>query len=138
MSEHHSTFRPHQTRTISITSGKGGVGKTSVVCNMATWLAKMGHNVLILDGDLGMANVDIMFGTRCQYSIKDLLSGARRIDEVLHQVEPKIWIIPGGSGFHELQNLSEREKRILLDQLGSLKQQFNYMLIDTAPGVDNN
>jgi len=127
-----------QTRTISITSGKGGVGKTTVVCNMATMLARMGQNVLILDGDLGMANVDIMFGTRTKHSIKDLLSGTKRIDEVITQIEPRIWLIPGGSGFHELQNLSEREKRVLLDQLGSLKQHFDYMLIDTAPGIDNN
>lgn len=131
-------FKSSQTRTISITSGKGGVGKTSLVCNIATWLARTGQNVLILDGDLGMANVDIMFGVRTQYSIKDLLNGSRRIDEVLHQVDQRIWLIPGGNGFHELQNLSEREKRVLLDQLGGLKQHFDTMLIDTAPGIDNN
>ena len=138
MSEHLSTFRPPQTRTISITSGKGGVGKTSLVCNLATYLARMGQNVLILDGDLGMANVDIMFGARCQHSVKDLLNGTRRIDEIIHQIDNRIWLIPGGSGFHELQSLSEREKRVLLDQLSSLKQRFDYMLIDTAPGIDNN
>lgn len=127
-----------QTRTISITSGKGGVGKTTLVCNTALALSRQGHNVLILDGDLGMANVDIMFGTRSKYSIRDLLTGQKRVDEVITQIEPRIWLIPGGSGFHELQNLSEREKRIMLDQLSSLKQHFDYMLIDTAPGIDNN
>ncbi|MDZ4676116.1 MAG: MinD/ParA family protein [Oligoflexia bacterium] len=127
-----------QTRTISITSGKGGVGKTTMVCNMAVQLSRMGHNVLILDGDLGMANVDIMFGTRANHSIRDLFSGNKRIDEVVTQIEPRIWLLPGGSGFNELQNLSEREKRIMLDQLSSLKTHFDYMLIDTAPGIDNN
>lgn len=142
MSANTSSFmqpvRRGQTRTFSITSGKGGVGKTTVVVNLAAMLARQGNNILVLDGDLGMANVDIMFGTRCQYSIKDLLAGTRRIDEVVVQVEPRIWMIPGGSGFHDLQSLSEREKRVILDQLGSLKQHFDYMLIDTAPGIDSN
>lgn len=127
-----------QTRTISVTSGKGGVGKTTLVCNMAASLSKKGYNVLILDGDLGMANVDIMFGHRCTYTIRDVLNGSKRIDEVLTQVDPHIWLLSGGSGFQELQSLSEREKRIILEQLSSLKQQFDFMLIDTAPGIDNN
>jgi flagellar biosynthesis protein FlhG len=127
-----------QTRTISITSGKGGVGKTSIVCNLATCLARTGQNVLILDGDLGMANVDIMFGTRSKYNIKDVFTGFKKVEEVLVPLEQRVWLIPGGSGFNELQNLSDREKRILLDQMGGLKQHFDYMLIDTAPGIDNN
>lgn len=126
------------TRTISITSGKGGVGKTTLLTNMAILLARKGNNVLILDGDLGMANVDVMFGMKCQYTIRDVLKGTKRIDEVLVQVEPKVWLLPGGSGFTELQNLSDRDRRLLLDQLSSLKQSFDYMLIDTAPGIDNN
>ena len=127
-----------QTRTMSVTSGKGGVGKTTVVSNMALMLSRMGNNVLILDGDLGMANVDIMFGTRAKYSIKDLLTGNKRIDEIVTQVDQKVWLLPGGNGFHDLQSLSENEKRVILDQMSSLKQHFDYMLIDTAPGIDNN
>ncbi len=141
MSTRTMAFNPsvvRQTKTISITSGKGGVGKTTVVVNMASQLAKMGKNVLILDGDLGMANVDIMFGVRTKYTINDLFSGQKRIDEVLTQIDPRIWILPGGSGFKELSHLSEREKRVLLDQLSSIKQKFDYMLIDTAPGIDSN
>ncbi len=141
MSARTSAFIPsvvRQTRTISITSGKGGVGKTTVVVNMASQLAKLGKNVLILDGDLGMANVDIMFGVRAKYNVLDLLNGNKRIDEVLTQIDPHIWILPGGSGLTELQNLSEMEKRCILDQLASIKQKFDYMLIDTAPGIDSN
>jgi flagellar biosynthesis protein FlhG len=132
------TRNPAQTRTISITSGKGGVGKTSIVCNLAAMLAKQGQNVLILDGDLGMANVDIMFGARVKNSLKDVLSGSKKIDEVMITLDPRIWLIPGGSGFSDLQNLSDREKRLLLDQMSQLHQHFDYMLIDTAPGIDNN
>src|ERR1700683_2504779 len=132
------TRNPSQTRTISITSGKGGVGKTSIVCNLASTLAKTGQNVLILDGDLGMANVDIMFGARTKNSIKDVFTGSKKIEEIMTPLDQRIWLIPGGSGFTELQNLSDREKRILLDQMSNLKQHFDYMLIDTAPGIDNN
>jgi flagellar biosynthesis protein FlhG len=126
------------TRTMSITSGKGGVGKTTIVSNIATMLSRLGNNVLILDGDLGMANVDIMFGVRTQHTIRDVLNGSMTIDEVVTQVDPKVWLLPGGSGFHDLQNLGEPQKRALLTQLSSLKQRFDYMLIDTAPGIDTN
>jgi flagellar biosynthesis protein FlhG len=132
------TRNPSQTRTISVTSGKGGVGKTSIVCNLAASLARTGQNVLILDGDLGMANVDIMFGMRTKHSIKEVFTGQKKIEEVLLQVDQRVWLIPGGSGFNELQNLSDREKRILLDQMSHLKQHFDYMIVDTAPGIDNN
>lgn len=141
MSARTTAFIPtvvRQTRTISITSGKGGVGKTTVVVNMASQLAKLGKNVLILDGDLGMANVDIMFGVRARNNINDLLNGAKKIDDVLTQIAPHIWLLPGGSGITELQNLGEREKRVLLDQLAGIKQKFDYMLVDTAPGIDSN
>src|ERR1700722_114562 len=93
------TRNSSQTRTISITSGKGGVGKTSIVCNLAAMLAKLGQNVLILDGDLGMANVDIMFGARTKNCVKDIFSGSKKIEEVMITLDPRIWLIPGGSGF---------------------------------------
>ena len=70
-----SDFHSSTTRTISITSGKGGVGKTSIVVNLAKTLNKRGYRVLILDGDLGMANVDIMLNVRAQRNIYDLISG---------------------------------------------------------------
>lgn len=141
MSARMKTFVPtvvRQTRTISITSGKGGVGKTTVVANMATQLAKLGKSVLILDGDLGMANVDIMFGVRSKYSIYDLLHSGRKVEEVLTQLAPQIWLLPGGSGHVDLQNLNDFEKRILLEQLSGIKQKFDYLLVDTAPGIDSN
>src|SRR5476649_2112208 len=83
------------TRTMSITSGKGGVGKTTMVVNIATCLSRLGNNVLILDGDLGMANVDIMFGTRCKYSIKDLFTGQATIEDIMVKVDQRVWLIPG-------------------------------------------
>lgn len=136
-----STFQSQRmdaTHTISITSGKGGVGKTSVVVNLAKSLAQKGYKVLILDGDLGMANVDIMFNTRCEYSILDLIKGHLNIKEVVTEVDRNISLIPGGSGLYALQNMNSFERQYLLDQVSTLGQEFDYMIIDTAPGIDQN
>lgn len=127
-----------RTRVISITSGKGGVGKTSVVSNLALQLAKEGKRVLILDGDLGMANVDIMFNVRPQYSIHDIVKGEVEISDVLLEVAKNVFLIPGGSGIFALQNMSVFEKQALLDQVSRLGEEFDVMLIDTAPGIDDN
>lgn len=126
------------TRTISVTSGKGGVGKTSLVCNMAFELARSGQKVLILDGDLGMANVDIMFGTRATRDISHVLSGQCELDEIVMEVSPGVSLIPGGSGVYGLSQLAPLQKHVLLDQVGRMHRGFDYMIIDTAPGIDDN
>lgn len=133
-----STYLSPRTKTISITSGKGGVGKTSLVCNIATQLGREGSRVLILDGDLGMANVDIMFNVKPKKTIHDVISGEATLSEVLVNVMPNVYLIPGGSGVFELQHLNEYEKRMLLDQVSQLPFAFDYMLIDTAPGIAEN
>jgi len=127
-----------RTKTISITSGKGGVGKTTVTANLAYHLAQRGKRVLILDGDLGMGNVDIMFGVRTATTIYDVLNGNCPMSEVLIEVSPRIHLIPGGSGIMELQSLNDQQKRILLDQVNTIGLDFDYMLVDTAPGIDDN
>jgi len=127
-----------KTKTISITSGKGGVGKSTVVANLAAMLAQRGKRVLILDGDLGMANVDIMFGVRTMYSIQDVFNGLKSLDEVIVQVAENVFLIPGGSGVYGLSRLDVYQKQLLLEQVSELDQNFDYMLIDTAPGIDDN
>lgn len=135
----HTTFASGEgTRVISVTSGKGGVGKTSVVCNLAGELARRGERVLILDGDLGMANVDIMFGQRARLNIGHVLNGQARIEDVLVEVAPNVHLLPGGSGVYELARLEPLQKHLLLDQVGRLNQAFDFMLVDTAPGIDDN
>lgn len=123
------------TRTLSITSGKGGVGKTSLTCNLALDLASRNFRTLILDGDLGMANADVMFGTRADKTIADVLAGRSAIEEVLLSVRPGIDLIPGGSGLYEMQNLNSLQKQNLLNQVSLLEDNYDFMLIDTAPGL---
>ncbi len=126
------------TKTISVTSGKGGVGKTSFVCNFAAQLAGQGFNVLILDGDLGMANVDVFFGVRPNIYIDKVLAGEKLLEEAVFTIEPNIDLIPGGSGIYELQNTNFYQKKLLLDQVSQLENKYDFMLIDTAPGIADN
>jgi flagellar biosynthesis protein FlhG len=126
------------THTISVTSGKGGVGKTTLVCNMAFELGRMGHKVLILDGDLAMANVDIMFGQRARLNISHVLNGECPLEDIIMEVAPNVYLIPGGSGIYSLNRLQPMQKHILLDQIGRLNRSFDFMLVDTAPGIDDN
>jgi flagellar biosynthesis protein FlhG len=127
-----------KTKTISVTSGKGGVGKSTFISNMALYYARNGKKVLILDGDVGMANIDVMFGVRPQLTIADVLNGSNTLEEILTPVAPNVLLIPGGSGIYGLQSITAFEKKMLLDQVSALKEPVDIMLIDTASGIDDN
>jgi flagellar biosynthesis protein FlhG len=123
------------TRTVSITSGKGGVGKSTFVAHTAASLGQQGHQVLILDGDLGMANLDIMFGVRPTQTLYDVIRGHATVEEVCINVAPNVDLIPGGSGIYDLQKLSHFHKKSILDQISTMEKSYDFMLIDTAPGI---
>jgi flagellar biosynthesis protein FlhG len=125
------------TKTLSITSGKGGVGKTTIVTNLAVELARKGQRVLILDGDFGMANVDIMFGVRPVRNLMHVIAGQAALADIITDVAPNISILPGGSGIYELRKLSDASKWGVLEGLAQLDKCFDVMLIDTAPGIDD-
>lgn len=127
-----------KTRTLSITSGKGGVGKTTLVANLALSLAKQGERVLIFDGDLGMANVDIFFGVRPEGDLGDVLAGRKAIRDILIEVAPGVHLLPGGSGLPDFNGMNNFQRRSLLDSVSELSHQFTWMLIDTAPGIADN
>lgn len=133
-----SHFRRSTTKTISITSGKGGVGKTTLTSNLAFQLGKQGHRVLILDGDIGMANIDVMFGVKPKYTIEQVFEGEMSLREVMLEVSENVHLIPGGSGVFGLSTLNLIKKRILLEQVNDMEGLFDFMLIDTSPGIDDN
>ncbi len=121
-------------KILSVTSGKGGVGKTSVACNLAYALSKQGKKVLIFDGDLGMANVDIFFGVHPQRTLQDLIEGAP-LRECLTNVAQNIDLIAGGSGLYQLGQLNAFQRREILNSIGELNYAYDYLIIDTAPGL---
>ncbi|GAB6152485.1 MinD/ParA family protein [Desulfosporosinus burensis] len=122
-------------RVIAVTSGKGGVGKTSFTINLALALTEYGQRVIILDGDLGLANVDIAFGLTARYTIEHLLSGEKTIEQILLTGPRGIGIIPGGSGVQGLANLERDRLKNVIANLGRLEKMADVLIIDTGAGL---
>jgi flagellar biosynthesis protein FlhG len=125
------------TRVIAVASGKGGVGKTNVVVNLASCLAAMGKRVIIFDADLSLANVDIMLDLKPKYTLEDVLCGDRTMNDILIPASEGIQLIPAGSGSEALANLGEEEIDRLVSGLEALEHEADFMLIDTGAGVSN-
>ena len=125
-------------RVIAVTSGKGGVGKTNVVTNMAIALARLGKKVLVMDADLSLANIDILLGLTPDYHIGHVLNGQRLVNEILVTGPAGITILPASSGWEDLTALDDMQKLNLLEQMDALDQDFEIVLVDTAAGIGNN
>lgn len=124
-------------KTITITSGKGGVGKSSIVSNMAYILGANSESTYIFDADLSLGNIDIMFGIIPKFSIMDLIEGKKKIDEIVVEGPCGIRIIPGTSGISELSNLTVEERDILFSSLQELPE-FDFLFVDTSAGISSN
>ena len=125
-------------RVIAITSGKGGVGKTNIVANLAFSLSRMGQRAMILDADLGLGNLDVLLGLRPTYNLNHVLRGEKSISEIIIDGPEGIKILPAGSGVQEFTLINKEQKLLLLSQLGILREEFDLMLIDTAAGISSN
>ncbi|MEK7475465.1 MAG: MinD/ParA family protein [Candidatus Coatesbacteria bacterium] len=126
------------TRVIAVTSGKGGVGKTNVTTNLALALAQRKQRVLILDADLGLANVDVAMGMLPRYNLSHVLRGEMELEEIITTGPLGVSIIASGSGVRELANLSDSARARLLESLASLKADYDFLLIDTSAGLGRN
>jgi flagellar biosynthesis protein FlhG len=129
---------PKPVRTISVTSGKGGVGKTNIVTNLAIALAQAGQKVLVWDADLGLANIDVLLGLKPAFNIHHLLAGEKSLTEILVQGPGGFKIMPASSGIEELANLGEGQKMRLLSEFDDYDDDLDFLLIDTGAGISSN
>ncbi|MBF0233327.1 MAG: MinD/ParA family protein [Desulfamplus sp.] len=125
-------------RVISVTSGKGGVGKTNMVGNLAIALTEIGKRVVIIDADVGLANIDIIFNMRPKYNISHVISGEKSLHEVMVTTHHGVNIIAGGSGFANMTQLTHGEKLNLLTEFETLENMADIILLDTGAGISSN
>lgn len=129
--------QPHVARVLTVTSGKGGVGKSSLSVNLAVQFSRLGKKVVVLDADFGLANVEVMFGVRPKYSLADLMFRGRSVEEVITMGPENIGFISGGSGIREMTNLDGDQVRALVQMLYELDQIADVVLIDTGAGISD-
>jgi len=124
-------------KVIAITGGKGGVGKTNVSLNMAVALAEQGKKVMVLDADLGLANVDVMLGLRAERNLSHVLSGECELDDVIIHGPKGIFIIPATSGSQSMVELSPAQHAGLIRAFSEMRTEFDILIVDTAAGISD-
>lgn len=124
-------------RVITITSGKGGVGKSNVAINLGIQLKKMGFRVIILDADFGLANIEVMFGTIPKYNLRDAIEGKKNLREIITEGPMGVQFISGGNGVEGLANLNKMQLSNLLRGMEQLDELADVILIDTGAGISD-
>lgn len=124
-------------RVIAVTSGKGGVGKTSIAVNIALQLREQGKKVVVLDADFGLANVEVMLGIRPQYNLADLIFNNKAIEDIITEGPNGIGFISGGSGVQDLVNLDKEQLKRLIAKLVKLDSIYDVIIIDTGAGISD-
>ncbi len=128
----------HDRRIVTITSGKGGVGKSNFVANIALALRAEGKTVCIFDADLSLGNVDVLYGIRPRYNLMHFLRNERSFEEILIKGPEEIAIVPAASGVQEMSDISENDHNRLSYHLSLLEQNYDFLLIDTGSGMSDN
>ncbi|MDR1858828.1 MAG: MinD/ParA family protein [Treponema sp.] len=126
-----------KTRIITVTSGKGGVGKTNLSVNMALAFARLGKKVVVMDADLGLANVNVMLNMIPKYNLYHVIKKQKTLREILVETEYGISIVAGASGFSQIANMGEQERQNFINELETLSFA-DIIIIDTSAGVSNN
>ena len=129
--------QPHKSlaRVITVTSGKGGVGKSNTAINLAIWLRQMGQRVIILDADFGLANIEVMFGAVPQHNLGDLIYQGKNIKEIITWGPGEVGFISGGSGIVGLSNLSRDYLMYVIQNLAELDSIADVVIVDTGAGI---
>ena len=122
-------------QVIAVTGGKGGVGKTTVAVNLAASLAARGKDVMLLDGDLGLANVDVFLGLTPRLTLADVLAGNCSLEEAVIEAPQGFRVVPAASGIAQLAELDSMTHLGLVRAFGDLAMNLDVMVVDTAPGI---
>ena len=125
-------------RVIAIGSGKGGVGKTFFSVHLAAHAAKKGLRVLLLDADLGLANVDVMLGISSKGSLLEMVRGEKALTDLIIPTKAGFDVLPGGSGLYELTALDSAQQQVMMDEMRRASSDYDLILIDTAAGIGDN
>ncbi len=125
----------HSCRILAVTSGKGGVGKTNLALGISLSLARAGYRVVLLDADLGLANVDVVLGILPRYNLAHFFEGKKTLEEVIYEGPAGLKIIPGGSGIAELANLDVPSLEKVFREFSLLDNKLDFMIIDTSAGI---
>lgn len=125
------------TRIIAVASGKGGVGKTNISINLALAYATLGKKVIVLDADLGLANVNVALGIIPKYNLYHLIRKQKKMKDILLDTEYGIQIIAGASGFSKIANLSDEERKLFITEMADLSSA-DIIIVDTGAGISNN
>ena len=126
------------TRVVAVTSGKGGVGKTTVSINLSVALAHLGHDVVLLDADLGLANVDVLLGLNTGRTLTQVVNGDCTLEDVIVTGPAGVRIVPAASGIQHMAQLSEFQRAGLISAFSSLERAADFMVVDTAAGIAAN
>lgn len=126
---------PH---VITVTSGKGGVGKTNLAANLGWQLRQMRKRVLLLDADLGLANVDVLLGLNTEYNLSHVFEGRCKLEDILVKGPAGLRVLPAGSGVSSVTELTDENKLELLAQLESMQDDYDYLIIDSGAGISQN
>lgn len=124
-------------QVLAVTGGKGGVGKTNVSINLSIALAAMGRRVMLLDADLGLANIDVLLGLHPQYDLSHVIRGERTLDEILVEGPEGIQVVPASSGIRQMASLSPAEHAGLIGAFSDVADDLEVLVIDTAAGISD-